>query len=453
MFKLDTKIIDLQYISETLVKRFKKLGISTIQDLIFYFPFRYENFSEKKEIDDLEVGENVNIVGHIDLIQNKRSYKRKMNITEALVTDESGAIKIIWFNQPFLTRNLKVGDLISISGKVQEKLGELAFLSPQYEKVRVGQQGIHTQGLVPYYLSTANLSQKYIRLAIKQVLPLIRKIEEWIPEETSNKLKLISLSKALEKIHFPKSNNDILKAKKRLGFAELFLRQLRSQKSKLIIKSKQAIPIPFEEEIIKDFVDNLPYTLTLSQKKSALEILQDTQKNQPMSRLLEGEVGSGKTIVACMIMLNLAKNSDIKGQSALMAPTEILANQHYQTINQIFKKYDIKIALITSHKKEANFKLEETSKTKIQEEILNKADIVIGTHSLIQKKIKFKKLLLAIIDEQHRFGVKQRQQIMQSKEKITPHFLSMTATPIPRSLALSIYGDLDISIINEMPKG
>ena len=450
MISLNNNILDLPHIGPTLAKRFKLLGIEKVSELLFHIPFRYDQFSVR-EIKDIKIGENVSINGDIDLIQNKRSYKRRLSITEAIVSDESGMIKVIWFNQPFLIKNLSVGDRVSLAGRMQEKNGELLLISPEYEKIRDGSQTIHTQGFIPHYDSTAGLSQKQIRLAIKQALPALAEVNEWLPNSINQKLKLITLALALEKIHFPKNENDIILARRRLAFAELFLRQLRSQLVKRKIKSKKAIPIPFEEKLIQEFVANLPWPLTKTQKQAAWEILQNINHNQPMSRLLEGDVGSGKTVVAGLALLNLAKNRYIKGQGALMAPTEILAFQHYQTFIKIFEKYGIKIGLITRSKKEANFPIKETSQNKKQTEILKEAQIIIGTHALIQAKSAIPNLLLAVIDEQHRFGVKQRQAILLQDQEITPHFLSMTATPIPRSLALSIYGDLDLSIISEMP--
>lgn len=442
MITLNTPISDLHRIGKITSDQFKKLGLKTAGDLLFYLPFRYDDFADTKLINDLKDGDTANITATIDLIQNKRSFKRKMQITEALVRDDSGYLKVIWFNQPFLTRTLQVGDDISLAGKVSENYGQIQMVSPNYEKISAADI-LHTKGLVPNYHSTNSLSQKQIRSAIKQVLSLSEKVEDWLPESLRKNLQLIDLRKALIKIHNPQEFQDIKDATRRLAFTELFLRQLKSQSIKRSLKNLKAYPIPFNEEVSRSFVSGLDFPLTNAQKKAAWEILKDLKKDAPMSRLLEGDVGSGKTMVAMMALLNVAIS---KRQGALMVPTEILAEQHFKTISRYLYKYDVKVALLTSHRKEVNFEL---NGGKIVEE----ADVLIGTHALIQSKVKIPRLSLAIVDEQHRFGVKQRQAIIGSEEKEVPHFLSMTATPIPRSMALAIYGDLDLSLIDELPKG
>ena len=435
MISLDSKINELSRIGQTRSKILAKLGLKTVQDLLFYFPFRYEDFSQTSQISDLKAGENTNIIGTIELIQNKRSHRRRVYLTEALISDQSDTIKVIWFNQSFLTKNLKPGDLVSLSGKVSENYGQPVLVSPQYEKV-FSDKLIHTHGLVPIYHLTSDLSQKQIRALIGQVIDLSKKTTDWLPDDIRKRLKLLNLETALNKIHFPKNTNEAHEAQKRLSFTELFLRQLKSELLKQEIKSRQAHPILFKEKDTQKFVNSLNFKLTNAQKKSAWEILQDIGKTTPMSRLLEGDVGSGKTIVAAMAILNTALN---KKQSALMAPSEILAKQHFDSFSKLFKNHPFKILLLTSgHRIKDNKEIEE-------------ADIIIGTQALIQDKINLENLALVVIDEQHRFGVKQRQKLLNSKNNKTPHFLSMTATPIPRSLALAIYGDLDISIINELP--
>ncbi len=419
-------------------KILKKLELETAQDLLFYFPFRYDDFSKSLPISELKADTTANIIGTVELIQNKRSFKRKMYLTEALISDESDTIKILWFNQPFLTRTLKVGDRISLAGRVSENHGQLVMISPLYEKIYSADL-IHTKGLVPNYHLTADLSQKQIRSLIKQVLSLAASVPDWLPAEIKKRLSLLDLKTALEKIHFPKNNNDIFAAQKRLSFTELFLRQLKAQLIKKQLKNRDAPLIKFQKQATQDFVASLPFALTDAQKKSAWEILVDLEKNSPMSRLLEGDVGSGKTLVALMAMLNVSLN---KKQSALMVPTEILAEQHFNSIRKLLKNYNFKIELLThSHK------------TKDITKDIKNADIIIGTQALIQETVKFNDLALVIVDEQHRFGVKQRQKLLdfRGNTKETPHFLSMTATPIPRSLTLAIYGDLDISLINQMP--
>jgi ATP-dependent DNA helicase RecG len=435
MIGLSSPITELYRVGQTTSKTLKKLGLGTVQDLLFYFPFRYDDFTKSLPIADLTTDTNANVIGTIELIQNKRSWKRKMYLTEALISDASETLKVIWFNQPFLTRNLKVGDKISLSGRLSETHGQVAMISPQYEKV-YSDDLIHTKGLVPNYHLTSDLTQKQIRFLIKQVISLAAKVPDWLPREIKKRLGLLDLADALYKIHFPKNPTEILAAEKRLGFTELFLRQLKAQLIKRELKTKRAPALKFQESLTKEFVASLPFKLTLAQKKAAWEILQDLGKNTPMSRLLEGDVGSGKTLVAIMALLNTAKNNKT---GLLMAPTEILARQHFNTLTKFLASYKLKIGLMTHSQKTENYQ---------------DLDIVIGTHALIQENVKFDKLALVIVDEQHRFGVSQRQKLLNfnQTDNLTPHFLSLTATPIPRSLALAIYGDLNLSLIDQMPE-
>jgi len=449
IINLDTKIENINKVGAATARRLNNLGIEKVRDLLFYFPFRYDDFSQKGEIKKLEAGQTVNIVGHIELIQNKKSPRKKMNITEALINDGNDSIKIIWFNQPFITRQLKVGDEISVAGKIENDFSGLIIKSPSYEKI-TNSQAIHTKGLVPVYNLTNNLTQKQIRFLIKQVLPLSVKITEWIPDEIIKSQKLVTLEDAIDKMHSPKNETDIEEAKKRLAFGEVFLLQIGSQLSKKNLENFPAITSKFKEKEIKKFVEELPFSLTDDQRKASWQLIQDTEKASPMTRLLEGDVGSGKTVVAVMGMLNAALNNN---QSVLMVPTEILAVQHFESIKKILKKFDVNITLLT-RTKALNNKNESLNKKSILDDIKNnKTNIIIGTHSLIQEKIEFNKLALVIIDEQHRFGVEQRKMLLEKSNNHSPHLLSMTATPIPRSLALALYGDLNLSVIKQMPKG
>ena len=460
MLKLNTEIIKIAGVGQTAAKRLEKLELKNLEDLLYHFPFRYDDFSKKTKINDLKANMQANIVGQIELIQNKRSARKRMNITEALISDQSGQIKVIWFNQPFITKNLKPGDNVSLAGKVELDFSGFTMKSPVYEKIVLGQT-IHTQGIIPNYSLTSNITQKQIRFLIAKALKQSEKPEDWLPENIIKNQKLLFLSEAIEKIHFPKNQDDINLARRRIAFNELFLIQLQSQSVKYELKSALAAKLKFKEKEIKDFVASLPFQLTGSQKKSAWEILQDLEKDKPMARMLEGDVGSGKTIVALMALLTASLN---KTQSVLMAPTEILAKQHFASIGKLLAKQNINICLLTNSEQKTNFSFpQEKSKTKNKQKIFelikkDEINIIIGTHALIQEKLKFNNLALAIIDEQHRFGVEQRKILIEKSRNnknnnFQLHLLSMTATPIPRSLALTIYGDLDISIINEMPPG
>lgn len=436
MITLDSGITELYRVGQTTSKLLKKLGLESVHDLLFYFPFRYDDFTRSVEIAELKANTNANVVGTIELINNKRSVKRRMSITEAIISDETDSLKVIWFNQPFLTKTYRVGDKISLAGRVSESYGQLTMISPISEKI-YSDGLIHTKGLIPNYHLTANLTQKQIRFLIKEIINLAEKEPDWLPSDIKKRLSLINLSQALRQIHFPHNQDEVVTARARLGFTELFLRQLKAQMIKRELKSRRAMAIKFREEDTKKFVASLPFRLTDAQRKAAWEILKDLEKDEPMSRLLEGDVGSGKTLVVAIALLNVALN---KKQSVLMVPTEILATQHFQSISQLLKPYNLKISLLAGSHKDKK---------------ASEADIIIGTHALIQEKVNFPNLALAVVDEQHRFGVNQRQKILDFKgaHDLTPHFLSLTATPIPRSLALAIYGDLDLSIIDQMPVG
>ena len=461
MLTLDTDIINITRVGKTTAKYLNNLGIITVRDLLFYFPFRYDDFTRLTPIDKLIPNASANVVGKIEMIQSRRSYHRRMSITEALIADDTDTLKVIWFNQSFIARNLKVGDTISLAGKIEGEPGEMIIKSPVYEKIydSFGQDGniIHTQGFVPNYHLTANITQKQLRFLINQTRILAKEIPDWLPEETRKNQHLIALGEAVEKIHFPKNKNESEIARRRLAFDELFLIQLESQIIRKKLDESRAEQIPFAEEETKKFVASLPWQLTDAQRKTAWEILKDIAKDRPMSRLLSGDVGSGKTIVAVIAMLNTALSGK---QAVLMVPTEILAKQHYGTICRLLSNFDIKIGLITGSEKRANYESgiknqEKNKKIKSPDSLflIHNSKIIIGTHALLQEKIEFKNLGLAIIDEQHRFGVNQRATLLAHKSALSPHLLSMTATPIPRSLALALYGDLDLSIIDKMPVG
>jgi len=436
MLTLNSSIGELNRVGKTTAATLKKLGLATARDLLFYLPFRYDDFRASVKIADLQAGQNVSVRGEIELIQNKKSWKRRLAVTEALVTDGSETLKVIWFNQPFLTRTYKVGDKISLAGRVSENYGTLAMISPVSEKI-YSDELIHTSGLVPNYHLTANLTHKQVRFLIKQVIPLAAAEPDWLPADIRKRLGLLGLAAALRQIHFPRSQEEAAAAARRLGFTELFLRQLQAQLIKRERSLRQARPLTFRENETKKFVASLPFNLTDDQKKAAWEILQDIAKPAPMSRLLAGDVGSGKTVVVVMALLSAALN---KQQAALMAPTAILARQHFDNISRLLGGLHLKIALLSQGHRDT---------------AAAAADIIIGTQALIQKNIRFPRLALAVVDEQHRFGVRERQKLLNFNNDggLTPHFLSLSATPIPRSLALAIYGDLDLSIIKQMPAG
>jgi ATP-dependent DNA helicase RecG len=456
---LSTPIENLAYVGPVYQKRLKKLGIKTVRDLIFHFPHRYEDFSNLKKISQVKVGERACLQGKILKIENTKTWKKRMILTQAILKDDSGEIKIVWFNQPYLVNVLKEGDFVSLAGKVISDEYGLYLSSPAYERISENKTLIHTGRIVPVYPETEGLSSRWLRFILRPILTKLRReIPEVLPEKLIEKYKILPIKKAIWQIHFPDTLPLAKRAKERFAFEEIFIISLFVLREKLKIASKKAIPIPINLQIIKNFLKSLPFALTKAQKKSTWEILKDLEKERPMNRLLEGDVGSGKTIVAVISVLNTIKSGF---QVALMAPTEILAQQHFQKIAKILEKEKVKIGLMTGKENKIFFKkkIEKLKREKILEKIKEgEIDFLIGTHALIQEGVKFKNLAFVIIDEQHRFGVEQRAKLIQNSEfeiqnlKI-PHFLSMTATPIPRTLALTIYGDLDLSLIDEMPKG
>ena len=443
---LATPIEEIPRVGSIYQKRLKKLGIKTVRDLLFHFPHRYEDFSNIVSISEVKINEQNCIQGKILEIENTRTWKKRMILTQALVADQSGGIRVIWFNQPYLINVLKKGDFVCLAGKIALGPDGLYLSSPAHEKIcltpgvkhltpGVGLVNLtHTGRLVPVYPETEGLSSRWLRFIIKPILTKLKKeILEPIPEKIRLKYQLLPFQKAIWQVHFPDSTNLAKRAKERFAFEELFNLSLLVLKERQKLAREKAMAIPLNLKLVKDFVKGLPFELTESQKKSAWQILKDLEKPRPMNRLLEGDVGSGKTVVAAMAALNVAKAGY---QVAFMAPTEILAKQHFKTISELLKKFNLKIGLLTG-----------TEKTKP-----DGVNILIGTHALIQENVKFKNLALVIVDEQHRFGVEQRAKLCQQKQFI-PHLLSMTATPIPRTLSLTIYGDLDLSLITELPKG
>lgn len=428
-----------------MAKRFANINLETVLDLIFCYPFRYEDYSRIIKISDLKEGETATIVASIDLISNRRSVRKRKIMTEAIVSDDSGSVKIIWFNQPWIGKSLRQGDKLYISGKVTGDMFNVYFNSPMYEKYS---SNFIPMGIVPIYSSTEGLSQKQIRSVIKLAIHLVEQIEDFLPHEIQTRENLISLSSALRIIHFPNDMKELEKARTRLSFDELFLVQLWSQVIKQENASQKSYPMDFFEAKIKEFVSNLKFELTLDQKRSAWEIMKDMMRLYPMNRLLNGDVGSGKTVVAALGIYQSYLNGL---QSVIMVPTEILAFQHYRNLQNLFLGTDIKIGLLTRTQK--LFNGEKISKNKFIEKCqAGEIDLIVGTHALIQDGVEFSKLGLAIVDEQHRFGVEQRHKLIKRGES-SPHFLSLTATPIPRSLSLIVYGDLDLSLIKQMPKG
>jgi ATP-dependent DNA helicase RecG len=457
MITLATKVEEVPKIGTVYAKRLKKFGIKTVQDLLFYFPARYDDFSEIISISQARqrLGDTVCVQGEIIEIETTKSWHGGMAITQGTLQDRTGQIGIIWFNQPYLEKSLKENDFICVAGKIGLGKNGVYFSSPAYERINeIGENEelTHTGRIVPVYSETRGVTSRWLRYVIKPLLyRFLEQIPESLPKEIIKKYKFLPIQEAVWQLHFPDSFEHADAAKSRFSFEELFLIQLNVLKEKLKLMQKRSPACPMSADLMKSFTDSLPFQLTDSQKKCAFAILKDLEKTVPMSRLLEGDVGSGKTVVGAMAALSVVKNGH---QVAFMAPTEILAKQHFKTVSELLKNFDVKIGMLTG--KDARICKDgetfEVSKKSFNGDLENgQIDIATGTHSLIQKNIEFKDLGLVILDEQHRFGVEQRDHLIKNK-KLVPHLLSMTATPIPRTLALTVYGDLDLSLIDEMPK-
>ncbi len=460
---LYTPVREISGIGPVFQKKLKRLGIKNIRDLLFHFPHRYEDFSNIKNIADVKIGETCCIKGEIVQIESGRTWKKRMSITQALIKDGTGTMEAVWFNQPYLVNVLKKGDAVCLAGKAVPGKKSLYLSNPIREKVSKSDLNslTHTGRIVPVYPETEGLSSRWLRYFAKSFLQDFKgKIKDPLPEDLREKEGLTPLERSLWQIHFPDSLKAAQKARKRFAFEELFNIELWVLKERMKMNKEKAFQVPLDLKLIKRFVDSLPFKLTDAQRKSAWQILKDLEKKRPMNRLLEGDVGSGKTVVAAMAILNAAK----KGyQSVFMAPTEILANQHFKTIWDLLKRYNINVGLLTGKKdvfysrKLHNQYIEISRKKLLEKTDKGEISLLIGTHALIasgknsREGIKFGKLALVVIDEQHRFGVEQRAKL--TRQKTIPHLLSMTATPIPRTLALTLYGDLDLSIIDQLPKG
>lgn len=467
MYNFNTLVSEIAGIGEKIAKKLELLGIQTAGDLLYHFPHRYEDFSVFKKISDLSLGEIVTTVGQIEKIKTSRTWKKRMSLTECFINDGNGSVKIVWFNFPGPLRFLAVGKYLQISGKVSlSRKNEIYFQHPNFQLLNKSQfesgefsnqtgSTASTGNLIPVYPETKGINSYLLRRLIKKLLAQIT-IEEFIPSDIIKSQKLIKLEKALSQIHFPRLLSEAELAKKRFAFEKMFLIQIKAIQTKKNWESHSAVSIEFDEKFIKNFVNALPFYLTGAQKKSAWQIIKDLEKNSPMNRLLEGDVGSGKTVVAVMAILSVIS----KGyQAVLLAPTEVLAIQHFQSITKMLENYNFNKALLTASYKLLNGK-KITAKKMAEKISADEINFVIGTHAILQDKIRFKKLALVIIDEQHRFGVNQRAYLQQKTLNLNdglpskiPHLLTMTATPIPRTLSLAIFGNLDLSIIDEFPKG
>jgi ATP-dependent DNA helicase RecG len=437
----DTPVGEFKGVGESRAKRFAVLGIRTLGDLIDHYPRRYDDYSEVTAISKLRPGP-VTISADIKQAKGHR-VRRGMHVTEAIASDGSGSVRLVWFNQPYRPGSLKSGQEYFISGEYKLSRGRLAIMNPKIEMV--SEFPLNTARILSVYRETKDLSSRQIREVIRQALPLIAKLPESLPSEVIKNHGLMSRSEALKELHFPSSGKQLAAARHRLGFEEVFTLSLASLLNKRENQAEHSLKIPFQESLARNFVKHLPFKLTDAQRKTVWQIYLDMQKTQPMNRLIEGDVGAGKTVVAAMASLMAIAQG---WQVTFMAPTELLARQHADTIYGLLKAlgYEDMVGLLVGS-------LSAKQKTETRQAIADgRIKFIIGTQALIQEQVDIHKLALIVVDEQHRFGVEQRKALM-AKAGHMPHVLSLTATPIPRSLALTLYGELDISILADKPEG
>ena len=465
-------------------KALSQLGLKNLKDLLYHFPTRYSDISEVRNINTLEDGENVTILGNITGLKTKKGFKSHIPMGQAVLSDLTGSINIVWFHQPYLAKMLKEGSTVRVTGKVtNSKTYGLTLTNPEITKEDIlpidihdslfSNKGVQTQYGFPIYRESRGITSKWFYHAIQKILKqeCVTKIEDYIPGDILNLYKLPALHTSLFWVHMPQKKEHSEIARKRFAFEEVFFIQLARQQEKKKYEEMFSYKLKIPHKDVTDFISRFPFTPTKAQSDTINTILADFIKDKPMSRLIEGDVGSGKTFVAATVAYAVIKNRPV-GQNfgnlqvAYMAPTEVLATQLYENFIQYFEHTGISIALMTGSgcrkfpSKSARWENGTQIKTwtpiaknQLLKWIKNgEIPIVIGTHALISKTVEFEDLGLVIIDEQHRFGTNQRMKLAK-KDAHAPHYLSMTATPIPRTLALTIYGDLDLSIIDQMPLG
>ena len=434
--------IPTKYITAKQLSNLKSLGINTIYDLIYYFPRAYDDRTNIKKIGELKFNEYVVLKASVMSAVNLtvRSGKK---IVKAMVSDGTGIMEILWFGMPYIKKSLKIGEEYLFIGQIK-KSTVFQLINPEY-KLFSGQQKVSENEILPIYSSNKNITQNNLRkLVEKFIANFLNYFEENIPDKLIKEYKIMERKSAIKNIHYPVSMKEIEEAKRRFAIEELLILELGILKNRFIIENSNSknYEVEGKKEKVRDFLSQLTFNLTNAQKKVIKEIYDEISNGKIVNRLIQGDVGSGKTVVAMVMLIYMAENAY---QGALMAPTEILANQHYLGIKERLEKIGLRVELLTSS-------IKGKKKNEILEGIASgEIDIVIGTHSLIEDDVVFKKLGLIVIDEQHRFGVNQRNKL---REKgFLGNLLVMSATPIPRSLALSIYGDLDLSIIDELPPG
>jgi ATP-dependent DNA helicase RecG len=426
-------------VGEKTGEQFSSAGLYTVHDLINFLPRAYEDFSHVTSISEIKPGK-LTIKARCEKIST-RPVRRGLRITTATLADETGKLQAVWFNQPYRETQLKTGEEFYFSGEFEFSYNKYQLSNPSAEKV--SEMPVQTDRILPTYRSIHGLKTPLVRKILNELRPLMTMLPETLPAALVKSENLVSHADALLGMHFPETLDDITKAKERIGFEELFALLLASQRNRMENAKLKGWHIPFNQPVVKSFVAQLPFQLTGAQRIASWDILQDFEKQVPMNRLLQGDVGSGKTVVAGLAARQAAHEGF---QTAVMAPTEILASQHAETLNTLLSPFGVKVGLLTGSVKG---KARQTLYAAIAN---GDVHVVVGTHALIQSTVTFHRLGFVVIDEQHRFGVNQRQALL-GKSEYMPHLLAMTATPIPRSLALTVYGELDVSVLNELPKG
>jgi ATP-dependent DNA helicase RecG len=443
--ELDAPLTTIQGIGPKTAKTLKKLDLETLGDLLWHLPRRYDDYSQLETINRLWYGQEVTVIGTIEQADIREVRGGRMKLTEATISDGTGALRVTWFNQPWILKKLKPGSAIVLSGKVDQYLGRLTMTNPEWEPLE--QRQLHTNRIVPVYPLTAGVSGKWLRRVISSVVDrMAPRVADPLPDSVRKSANLITLQRALRQAHFPDSLESLKEAQHRLAFDEMFMLQLGVFRQKQEWEQLQTEPLVVEDSWMERFLAGLPYQLTSAQQRSVEDIRSDMASSTPMNRLLQGDVGSGKTVVAAIGVGIASANG---AQAALMAPTSILAEQHFRTLLELLPstteiEHD-RIRLLIGATPESE---KEEIRQKLQS---GDIDLVVGTHALIEDPIQFQRLGYVIIDEQHRFGVEQRARLREKGDN--PNLLVMTATPIPRSLALTIYGDLELTVLDEMPPG
>ncbi|MCI0438420.1 MAG: ATP-dependent DNA helicase RecG [Chloroflexi bacterium] len=460
---LDEPVTHLRGVGSQNYAKLGRLGLQTVRDLVYHFPFRYNDFSKIRSVSQLISGEEQTVVVTVWEAYTKRLNTMKRESTEAIVGDETGNIRVTWFNQPWIASQLEPGAKIVLSGQIKRFGSQCELTSPEWEPYRDLEELIHTGRLVPVYHSTEGLAQKGLRRIVKQALDAsVSQVSDYLPADIKHRAGLMGLQNAVAQMHYPESEQDASAARRRLAFDELFLMQLAVfERRRQWREEGQGIPIKIDPAALTSFLDSLPFSLTGAQARALDELLEDMKRDRPMSRLLQGDVGSGKTVVAAAALLMSALDGY---QGALMAPTEILAEQHFLSVTRLLsdvadvsREDSVASVSLPFSPKPVTIGLLLGSMTKRAKDRMHAliasgdVDILIGTHALIQSAVEIPRLAFVVVDEQHRFGVMQRASLRDKGQR--PHVLAMSATPIPRSLALTLYGDLDLSVIDEMPPG